>query len=72
MEIDMTYGEDTIDDIAEMMLIGLGCNTEANQDFLVARLEELVSYVTELCAEKALKMGLSKKSGPPEGDVGTI
>lgn len=66
------YGDDTIEVITEDILIGLGCNTEANQMYLVERLEELVSYVTQLCAEKAVLMDLTKKSGPPEGDVGTI
>ncbi len=71
-ELDTEYGEDSMETIAENILIGLGCNTEANHEYLFLRLEELVSYVTELCAEKAVKMGLGKKttfSNIPEGTI---
>ncbi len=71
-ELDTEYGEDSIDTIAENILVGLGCNTEANHEYLFLRLEELVSYVTELCAEKAVKIQLAKKttsSNVPEGTI---
>lgn len=69
MEID---SEDKIETIAENILIGLGANTEANRIYLVLHLEELVTHVVELCAEKALKMGLSKKSTSPDDNRDTI
>ncbi len=72
MEIDMTYGEDLIEDIAENMLIGLGCNTEANQMYLTERLEELVSYVKQLLAEKDVILEPLKNMTSIEDDRDTI
>lgn len=72
METNNGYDEATLDDITENILIGLGNNTEANHEYLFLRLEELVSHVVELCAEKAIKMKLSKKTSPPEANRDTI
>lgn len=63
MEIDTDYDEASLEDIAQDVLQGLGCNTEANREYLFLRLEELVSHVVALCAEKAIKMKLAKKKG---------
>ena len=64
--------EDSIETIAENILVGLGANTEANSIYLVMHLEELVSNVIELCAEKAIKMHLAKTTSPPDADRDTI
>ncbi len=66
------YGEDSIETISENILIGLGCNTEANHVYLAIRLEELVGYVTELCAEKTVKNALLGKIASIEDDRDTI
>ncbi len=70
--IDKDYDDASLDEISEDILLGLGCNTEANQEYLFLRLEELVSHVIELCAEKAIKMKLAKKKLPPDADRDTI
>jgi hypothetical protein len=75
METNTEYGEDSIETISQDILIGLGCNTEANHDYLYLRLVELVSYVTELAAEKAADRVLEVqgiKSGPIEADRDNI
>ena len=66
------YSEDSLETIAEDILIGLGCNTEANHEYLFLRLEELVSHVVELCAQKSIKMKLANKNLPPDADRDTI
>ncbi len=73
--VDTEYGDDSLETITEDILLGLGCNTLANNDYLYTRLVELVSYVTGLAAEQATKRVLDLRgveTGSIDGNRDTI
>ena len=62
IEMDTAFGDKSMDDITEEILIGMGVPcTDANFQYLFMKLCDIVEYVTELSAEMAVKTVLEPK-----------
>ncbi len=71
--METNIGEKQLEELAEDILIGIGHNTEANREYVTTWLEDITSYVTELCAVQIKeKYTLTEKVGSIDANRDTI